>query len=131
MRRYTNNYNSRDYDPPAPMAEIGIAKVGARQPSAQLVALIDSGADATMLPIDTLQTVAARYLTTRRMIDAAGHATTVETYLVTVFIGPFIFRGIEAIAAAAGSEALIGRDALNQMVVNLNGLANVVEMSQQ
>jgi predicted aspartyl protease len=130
MHSYTGDYDNRNYDPAAPVVEIGVAKPGSQKPSVHLVALIDSGADATMLPINALQTANARYVATRQMRTAGGHTVVVETYLVTLFVGPFLFPGIEAIAAAERGEVILGRDALNHMVVTLNGLANVVEMSQ-
>jgi hypothetical protein len=64
------------------------------------------------------------------MQTAGGHTVVVETYLVTLFVGPFLFPGIEAIAAAERGQGIVGRDALNHMVVTLNGLAIAVEMSQ-
>jgi predicted aspartyl protease len=130
MNRYSGDYDNQNYDPAAPVVPIGVSKLGGSEPSLSLDALIDSGADATMLPIDILQSVGARYLTTRQMKTLGDYAVVVETYLVTVRVGPFTFPGVEVIASAEGGEVIIGRDVLNQMVVTLNGLANVVEMSQ-
>lgn len=130
MYVYSNDYESEKYYPAAPVVKIGVAKSGQKEPSTQIAALIDSGADATMLPVDLLQVVNARYSMTRQMRGVGDRPIAVEMYLVTLFIGEFAFPGIEVIAAAENSEALVGRDVLNQMVVTLNGLANVVEMSQ-
>lgn len=130
MQTFSSDYDSQNYNPAAPVVAIGIAKSGQQTPSTQVTALIDSGADATMLPINLLQEVNARYRMTRQMRGVGDHPIVVEMYLVTLFIGEFTFPGIEVIAAAENSEALMGRDVLNQMIVTLNGLANVVEMSQ-
>jgi len=130
MQSYSNEYDSVNYDPAAPLVEVGVSRPGADEAAAQLAALIDTGADATMLPIDLLQAAGGRYVTTRQMRGVTNQIVTVEMYLVTLFIGPFEFRGIEAIATAEDAEAIVGRDVLNQMIVTLNGLANSVEMSQ-
>ncbi|VAW43364.1 hypothetical protein MNBD_CHLOROFLEXI01-3745 [hydrothermal vent metagenome] len=130
MYVYSSDYESEKYYPAAPVIKIGVAKSGQKERSTQIAALIDSGADATMLPVDLLQVVNARYSMTRQMRGVGDRPIAVEMYLVTLFIGEFAFPGIEVIAAAENSEALVGRDVLNQMVVTLNGLANVVEMSQ-
>lgn len=130
MQTYSHDYDSKHYNPAAPIAEIGVAKSGQQTPTTQVTALIDSGADATMLPINVLQATNARYSMTRQMRGVGDHPIVVEMYLVTLFVGEFTFPGIEVIAAAENSEALIGRDVLNQLIVPLNGLANVVEMTQ-
>jgi hypothetical protein len=51
-------YSSEDdtaYEPPAPILERTIRKVGRSAAVVTLLALIDSGADATMIPITELQ----------------------------------------------------------------------------
>jgi len=130
MRRISSDYDHERYDPAAPVVEIGVAKSGSADPAIRLTALVDSGADATMLPIDVLQTAGGRYITTRKMRGVAGRPIAVEMYLVKLFIGPLTFLGIEAVAMTPNSDAILGRDVLNQMIVTLNGLANVVELSQ-
>lgn len=130
MPHASSAYDHERYDPAAPVVEIGIARLGGAEPVARLIALVDSGADATMLPIDALQAAGGRYVATRQMRGVAGRSVAVETYLVKLVIGPFVFPGIEAVAMATGSEAIVGRDVLNQMIVTLNGLANAVELSQ-
>lgn len=51
-------------------------------------------------------------------------------YLAVIQIGPFQVHGIRILADQEGGEAILGRDVLNQLVVTLNGLANMVEVSQ-
>lgn len=41
--------------PPAPMAEVGISHISATMPTIMTVALVDSGADVTMLPLSLLK----------------------------------------------------------------------------
>ncbi|MBK8989822.1 MAG: hypothetical protein IPM39_27805 [Chloroflexi bacterium] len=126
----SSHYDNQQYDPAAPVVEVGVAKPGSSEPAVHLLALIDSGADATMFPIDALQAAGGRYVGRRQMRGITGRPIIVETYLVKLCIGPFEFPGVEAVAMAPNSEALIGRDVLNLMVVTLNGLAHVVELSQ-
>jgi predicted aspartyl protease len=130
MPTFSSDYDNQNYNPAAPVVEIGIAKSGQQTASTRVKALIDSGADATMLPINLLQEVNARYSITRQMRGVGDHPIVVEMYVVTLFVGEFAFPGVEVIAANENSESLIGRDVLNQMIVTLNGLANVIEMTQ-
>ena len=89
MTVYTFDYNS-DYDPPAPVVEITVNKTGQPAHEVTLSVLVDSGADATMLPITALQSVGARYVETRQMRGIVGVAYPVDLYLVTVRIGSHI-----------------------------------------
>jgi len=130
MGMYSNAYDNEAYDPAAPVVEIGVSRLGGTESSVAVIALVDSGADASMLPINILQAVDARYTTTKQMRGVVGHPIVVEMYLATLYIGPYVFSGVEVIAAAEGAEAVLGRDVLNDMVVTLNGLANVIEMTQ-
>lgn len=117
-------YNSKDYSPPMPVMEITLA--GLRAGSAIVVpeALVDSGADATMLPISLLQQVKARFHDTRTMRGVTGHRVTVDTYLVTIQIGANRIAGVEAIAMEESAEAILGRDVLNQLELTLVGPAH-------
>ena len=84
---------------------------------------LDTGADATMIPVNILAPAGARYVEQQRMRGLVGDAVTVNLYLTAVHIGEHIIHGIRAIGVAPGSEAIIGRDVLNQLEVALNGPA--------
>jgi hypothetical protein len=127
---YSQEYDRLNYDPAAPVVEITITHSSISSLSHNLVALIDSGADATMLPIDVLKSIKAKFIESRGMRGITGHAIKVDTYLLTMKIDPFSIHGIEAVALERDSEAIIGRDTLNQLQVILDGLSNTVTISQ-
>jgi predicted aspartyl protease len=95
-----------------------------------ITALVDSAADGTMIPIKVLQALGAEYVETRQVRGVSGFAYPVDMYLVKVGIGPHTIYGIQAAAVEHNDEGLIGRDVLNQLVVILNGLAEMVEIEQ-
>ncbi len=121
------SYDS-NFDPAAPLIEIGVSYLNNHDNQESLSALLDSGADATMLPINVLTKVGARYLETRFMRGATGHRIEVDTYLVSIHIGAFTISGIQAVAMREGIESIVGRDVMNQLEITLNGPANVVEV---
>lgn len=127
---FSQEYDSLRYDPAAPVVEITISHTSNADSTTKLLGLIDSGADATMLPIEILDSVGAIFIETRRMRGITGHSIKVDTYLLTINIGPFSIFGIEAIALEPNSEAIIGRDILNQLTVVLDGLSNTLTISQ-
>ena len=122
---------SFDYDsayyPAAPVIEIevdGYNSLGQKS----FRAMIDSGADATMIPLPILQTVGATYKETTWMRGTAGGRVEVDLYLVAIQIGTELIQGLHVVGLPATGEAVIGRDVLNQLIVTLNGLAGVTDV---
>ena len=116
------------YQPAAPIVEIEIDGYHASFGSRRLWAMVDSGADATMIPLEFLSVVGATYQETLWMHGVSGVRVEVDLYLVAIRIGSILLRGLHVVAAPAGSEALIGRDVLNQVVVTLDGPAAIVSV---
>ena len=50
-------------------------------------------------------------------------------YSVVITIGPYKVYGIDAVANESTSEIIVGRDALNQLVVTLDGIAQVTDIN--
>jgi predicted aspartyl protease len=90
--------------------------------------MVDSGADATMIPLEFLSAVGATYQETLWMHGVSGVRIEVDLYLVAVRIGANLVRGVHVVAVPAGSEALIGRDVLNLLVLTLDGPAAIVSV---
>lgn len=116
-------YNTA-YDPPAPVVKIVVVAAG----RAETTALVDSGADVTLIPITLLEQIQARYLYTHRLRGIIGGYETVDIYRVSIEITSHTIRGIRAVAAESGNEMILGRDVLNQIVVILRGPAEVIEI---
>jgi predicted aspartyl protease len=127
---YYYHYDSAYHGPARPVAEVTISRLDKRENAVTLTALLDSGADATMIPIRLLRHIGARKARQRRITDASGLSYIVDTYEAFIQIGSFTFPKIYAVADLKNSEIAIGRDVLNHLIVTLNGLAYTVEISQ-
>ena len=114
------------YEPPAPTIPVGLSRSGETSASQEIVALVDTGADATMLPVDVLKSAKTRYVQQRLMRGVMGEPTTANLYLAAIHVAGHVIQGIRAIAGPEGSEAIIGRDLLNQLEITLNGPAHEV-----
>ncbi len=114
----------RSHEPAAPVADVVIR----RAKEASLLALLDSGADNSIFPLNLLRRIGASYVDSRRMIGAGGDTHMVNLYIVEVQIGAYRIPGIRAIGLK-NSEAIIGRDVLNHLIVTLDGLAGETEIS--
>jgi len=124
---YTYPY-SQDYHPAIPIVEIGVTTPGDSQSQRWLTALIDSGSDGTLIPIDILEEIGARYVREARIRGIFGDSEPVDIYLVSLHLGPHTIQAARVVAAPEGAEAILGRNVLNHLVITLNGLASVTEI---
>lgn len=92
-------------------------------------ALIDTGADATLIPLDILKSIEARRVDTKFARNADSTRYAVRLYSVKVTIGPYTVYGLDAVANEKTSEVILGRDALNQLVVKLDGITQLTEIA--
>ena len=76
-----------------------------------------------MLPIDVLEALGARYQDTVQMRGVLGESERVDRYTVGLKLGAITLHGINSVAIPAGTESVIGRDVLNQLLLTLNGPA--------
>lgn len=120
----------RRYWPPAPVIDIAVDGYSSNAPMI-IRALIDSGADGTMIPLSVLKKVGAAYTDSVRMSGVTGSSEQKDRYRVRIQIGDIVVKGIDAVAVNEDSDSLIGRDVLSQLVVTLDGLAAETRISDQ
>ncbi len=121
----------RSYLPPAPVVTLTADGYSDSAPPATIQALVDSGADGTMLPTAVLTQIQASYVDSVRMSGVTGIVERRDRYRVRLQIGDIVIKGIDAVAVESEAEGLIGRDVLNQPIVTLNGLAMELTLSDQ
>ena len=103
MKLYTYSY-SNAYVPAMPMVELGVSRPGSRQPDQTVAAVINSGADGTLLPIDVLETVGAGYVGEAIIRGISGAGQHVSMYLTSLHVGPQALHAIRVVAVPEGSE---------------------------
>lgn len=121
----------RSYLPPAPVITFMVDGYSDSAEPATIRAMIDSGADGTMLPTAVLEKIEASYVDSVRMSGVTGTIEQRDRYRVRLQIGKIVVKGIDAVAVASEDEGLIGRDVLNQLIVTLNGLATELIIADQ
>jgi|694.fasta_scaffold53786_2 hypothetical protein len=123
---YFHDYAS-SYDPAFPVVEVAVS-VLREQASISLVALIDSGADATSIPLHALRQIGALPAESRWLRGVTGERHRVELYEVYLQIGVY-GQYLLVVGDTFSDEAIVGRDILNHYVVTLDGPASVVEIT--
>jgi len=127
MSVLTFPYDSH-YQPPMPVVDVELGAPGRAPLPRPLSALVDSGSDGTLIPIDVLEKAGARCVGEARLRGMNGPSQLVNVYLVSLRVGTRLVRGLRVVAAPEQSEAILGRNALNHLVITLNGLAGVTEI---
>ena len=125
---YSHEYD-RTYHPPMPVVEIQVSSFENPGKLLSAEAIVDSGSDGTFLPEKLLHTLGAESVREAWVSGIHGIRHRGKVYVVKLIIGQYDFFGARVVGDIQG-RAILGRDILNQSIVNLNGLANIVEMSQ-
>jgi predicted aspartyl protease len=125
---FSQAYERRSYDPPMPVLDIGVSRPGASVPAATVEAVVDTGADGTLLPLDVLEQAGAIFVDRAYLRGITGQRQAVDLYLTTIHLGRFRITGVRAAALPPGEAAILGRDVLNQLDIALRGPASVIEV---
>lgn len=120
-------YN-RHYFPAFPILELRVAGNDSGS-EREITGLIDTGSDATQIPLSILRSIGAREIDRRWVQDLAGIRYRVAVFGVRVLIGDNALPLMEVVGRAGTDEVIIGRDILNQLIVTLNGLAYMTDIS--
>jgi predicted aspartyl protease len=126
MLVYTYNYETA-HDPAMPMVEVRIGAVNT-SPTLILTALIDSGSDGTIIPLNDLKRIGARKYQKKWMRTITGQRAQIDLYRISLQIADQPPVRLAVAGDPQLSEAIVGRDLLNQLVVKLDGPALAVEI---
>lgn len=125
-----NYHYSRNYFPSAPIIEVTLIAVAEALRVGPLPALVDSGADGTIIPINHLNEIHAPPTEEMVIRSQWGERYRVMLYLVDMQIGDLTFPGLEVAGDEIANEIIVGRDILNRLRILLNGPKEMVEVSE-
>lgn len=125
----THLYDQQHYSPPAPVIPIAITAPGRTRATRVLAALIDSGADATLLPVNLLEDIGARAVGYATLVGISDQPHLAEVYVVNVEIGAHVLYAMRVLAMPPDSADVLGRDVLNHLTITLNGPAGATELA--
>lgn len=121
-------YNTR-YNPPAPIVEISVGPLDEPLAIGPLPAFVDSGADATIIPLHYLRPLGLQADDRKFLRTPWGERRVVNIYYVDVGIGDIRLPFIDVVGDDQGNEVILGRSVLNKLRVLLNGPRQIVEIS--
>ncbi len=119
---------SNDYSPAAPIVEVYIGTAGTRPTVGPLIALIDTGADLTIVPLSYLQQIKAPRISQGQVRSLWGDTQTVDVYAVALAIQGLQFSALQVLADATEPEIILGRTVLNRLKIVLDGPSAMLEL---
>jgi predicted aspartyl protease len=90
--------------------------------SEETLGIVDTGADATIVPLALLEQIEATIEGYNTMRGHWGESRPVNLYNVDVVIEGVTLPGILVIGDEVGHEVILGRDVLNRLQLLLDGL---------
>lgn len=90
--------------------------------------LVDTGADATLVPAEQLRAIEAEEIYRAQLRGHWGESRTVAVYLVDLQVAGYSLPGIEVIADESSQDVLLGRNALNRLILLLDGPAGQADV---
>lgn len=127
MKLYTYTY-SNDHQPPMPIVDVRLIAPHTGKATDSVIAIVDSGADGTLVPVDLLSEIGAISIAAGRLTWLWRESRTVHIYIVQLEIGAIRLPRVRVAGVPIGTDLILGRDVLNQMTVTLNGPAETVEI---
>lgn len=125
---HTQEYNRWSFDPPMPVLDIDLSRPSSPAFSASVAAVVDTGADGSLVPIDLLERIDAPQVDQAYLRRITGDRQSVDLYLVTIRVAAVTIHGVRAVALPSGAATILGRDVLNQLHIALVGTAGVTEV---
>ena len=117
------------YTPPAPVVQIQLALPEEGFKVGPLAAFIDSGADASIVPLRYLRQLRSPAAGIKVLRSQWGEQRPVDYHLVDIGIGQIRLPSVPVVSDELGDELILGRSALNMLCVMLDGPRAVVEIS--
>jgi len=121
----------KSYQPAMPAVEIWLGYPEESLSMGPLVAIIDSGADSTIVPQDLLDQLGAPFSDTARLRSHWGEWREISLFTVDIGLDNLHLPAMEVVGDEEGDEIILGRNVLNRLKLLLDGpLGQVKIMSR-
>jgi predicted aspartyl protease len=121
-------YQSAVYWPPFPTIEIILRNEERALQTEAVDALIDTGADASLVPLSFLSEIKAYTVGVTHIRSHWGERRRVYLYRIDIKIDDITLPGITVVGVDFDDEVVLGRDVLNKLRLLLDGPAGHTEI---
>lgn len=116
------------YDPPFPAIEVVLRNDDRDRRTDVLPALLDTGSDGTLVPVDRLWEIRATPLSDARIRSHWGEMRRVQLFSVDIQIDQVVLPSVVVVGDEQGDEIILGRNVLNKLTAVLDGPRNSTEI---
>lgn len=109
------------YTPPMPVLHLRLSAPGEAPDDTLLSAIVDTGADATLIPIVYLEQVEAIVSGDAVLRGVLGEVRDIHLYEVDLHIDALRLPDVLVAGDDFGAEAILGRNVLNKLILLLDG----------
>lgn len=124
MKRHYND----EYLPSIPVLPVRFGNPEDGRFSPSITAIVDTGADGTIVPLDLLHQIEPAVGELRNLRSQWGERRPVRSYLVDVEVDGVNLPGIWVVGDDATDGVILGRDVLNRPQILLDGLYQQIEI---
>lgn len=121
--------HSRAYRPPIPVLEITLSAPDRNDWHRPFLAIVDSGADATIVPFTIIDEIRSEIVRPAVLSSQWRDRRSVNIYEVDLQLDTLIFYALEVAGDRQSNEIILGRNFLNLIDLRLNGPALQVELT--
>jgi len=115
------------YYPPMPALEIQLGYPGETFTLGPLAAIVDSGADGTLIPQSLIDEIGAPLVDDVRVRSPWGRWRYLQLFTVDIGLETLRLSAIEVVGDDLGDEIILGRNVLNRLRLLLDGPAGRIE----
>ena len=119
---------AQSYGLPFPQLPVVINHPESNAHSVTLPGLVDTGADATLVPLTQLRAIGAEEIYRASLRSHWGESRPATVYLVDLEVAGHNLPGIEVIADEGSDAILLGRNVLNRLILLLDGPVQETEI---
>ena len=118
------------YYPAIPAIEIWLAVPEQTMTVGPLTAIVDTGADGTLVPMQIVRRLPSLLALDRKTLRSQwGEPRVVRTCWVDVGIAGVRLPAIEIVADTQGGEVILGRNVLNRLKILLDGPQEILDVT--
>ena len=116
------------YFPPMPALQIELGYPGETLTLGPLTAIVDTGADGTLVPQSLLDQIGAPFIDEVRARGQWGSWRNLQMFTVDIRVEGLRLSAVEVVGDDEGEEIILGRNILNRLRLLLDGPAGQVEV---
>ena len=117
------------YEPPFPSLSVMLSNHTEGIRTAAVDALVDSGSDGTLVPVDLLGQIIAPVFTQSHIRSHWGEWRDVDLFIADLILDERLtLPGVIVIGDEQGDEIILGRNVLNKLRLRLDGPARFTEI---